>query len=50
VTASQNAPSRALAQRLGFRPAPPGRPVPGGREGDVLLVRPGAPRTRPEPG
>lgn len=41
VTASQNAPSRALAQRLGFRPAPPGRPVPGGREGDVLLVRPG---------
>ena len=41
VTAPQNAPSRALAQRLGFRPAPPGRPVPGGREGDVLLVRPG---------
>jgi len=40
VTASGNSPSRALAARLGFRPAAPDRPVPGGREGDVLLVRP----------
>lgn len=41
VTAAGNRPSRALAARLGFRPAPPERQVPGGRDGDVLLVRPG---------
>lgn len=40
VTAARNRPSRALAARLGFVPAPPDRPVPGGRAGDVLLVRP----------
>ena len=40
VTAARNHPSRSLAARLGFRPASPQRPVPGGREGDVLLVRP----------
>lgn len=38
VTAAGNRPSRALAARLGFIPAPPERPVPGGRSGDVLLV------------
>ncbi|GAA4520973.1 GNAT family N-acetyltransferase [Brachybacterium paraconglomeratum] len=40
VTAASNLPSRSLAARLGFHPAPAQRPVPGGREGDVLLVRP----------
>ena len=40
VTASRNLASRTLAARLGFRPAAAGRPVPGGRVGDVLLVRP----------
>lgn len=40
VTAARNLPSRSLAARLGFLPAPPQRPVPGGRDGDVLLVRP----------
>lgn len=40
VTASRNLASRALAARLGFRPAAAARPVPGGRAGDVLLVRP----------
>lgn len=40
VTAAGNTPSLALAARLGFRPAPADRPVPGGREGDVLLVLP----------
>ncbi|PMC74479.1 GNAT family N-acetyltransferase [Brachybacterium sp. UMB0905] len=39
VTAGGNAPSRALALRLGFRPAPADAPVPGGRSGDVLLIR-----------
>lgn len=39
ITAAGNAPSLALAARLGFRRAPE-RPVPGGRDGDVLLVRP----------
>ncbi|WP_394214826.1 GNAT family N-acetyltransferase [Brachybacterium vulturis] len=38
VTAAANRPSLALACRLGFVPAPPERPVPGGRAGDVLLV------------
>lgn len=48
VTAAGNAASRALAARLGFVPAPSARPVPGGREGDVLLVRPGGrPPARP---
>src|SRR5690606_39219754 len=36
VTAAGNTASLALAARLGFRPAPSVRPVPGGREGDVL--------------
>ena len=40
VTAAGNQPSRALAARLGFTPAPPEQPVPGGRPGDVLLVLP----------
>ena len=40
ITAGGNAPSLALADRLGFRPAPPDRSVPGGRDGDVLLVLP----------
>jgi len=39
VTAAGNHRSRTLAARLGFAPAPPERPVPGGREGDVLLIR-----------
>lgn len=39
VTAAGNAPSRTLALRLGFRPAPADAPVPGGRSGDVLLIR-----------
>ena len=43
ITAAGNRRSRALAARLGFVPAPAGRPVPGGRDGDLLLVRP-APR------
>ncbi|GAB4097540.1 GNAT family N-acetyltransferase [Brachybacterium horti] len=38
VTAARNAPSLALARRLGFHPGPPEREVPGGRAGDVLLV------------
>lgn len=43
ITAGTNRPSLALAARLGFRPAPPERPVPGGRQGDVLLLlRPSA--------
>ncbi|ATG50366.1 hypothetical protein CFK38_01630 [Brachybacterium vulturis] len=42
VTAADNRPSRALASRLGFVPAPPERPVPGGRAGDVLLVLAGS--------
>ena len=42
VTDRGNVPSRALAARLGFVPAPAGRPVPSGRPGDVLLVLPGA--------
>jgi RimJ/RimL family protein N-acetyltransferase len=42
ITAGTNFPSLALADRLGFRPAPPQRPVPGGRPGDVLLVLPAA--------
>jgi RimJ/RimL family protein N-acetyltransferase len=46
VTAAGNTPSRALAARLGFAPAPRGRAVPGGRVGDVLLVRPGRPAAR----
>lgn len=41
VTAARNAPSRALAARLGFTPAPTKRRVPGGRAGDVLLTLPG---------
>lgn len=45
VTSGDNRASIALADRLGFRPAPPQRPVPGGRPGDVLLVRPGSPGT-----
>ncbi|MGO2822062.1 MAG: GNAT family N-acetyltransferase [Brachybacterium tyrofermentans] len=40
VTAAANRPSRALAARLGFTPAPPERAVPGGRHGDILLIRP----------
>ncbi|WP_172805762.1 GNAT family N-acetyltransferase [Brachybacterium sp. P6-10-X1] len=40
VTAAENLPSRALAARLGFSPAPPDRPVPGDRPRDVLLIRP----------
>ncbi|MGO2774835.1 MAG: GNAT family N-acetyltransferase [Brachybacterium tyrofermentans] len=40
VTAEANRPSRSLAARLGFAPAPPGRAAPGGREGDILLIRP----------
>ncbi|AXK46808.1 GNAT family N-acetyltransferase [Brachybacterium saurashtrense] len=60
VTAGGNAPSRTLAARLGFEPAPSQRPVPGGRDGGVLLVLPaharpahragqsvGRPRTEP---
>ncbi|MDN5820269.1 MAG: GNAT family N-acetyltransferase [Brachybacterium sp.] len=42
VTAAANRASRALASRLGFVPAPPERPVPGGRAGDVLLVLAGS--------
>ena len=38
ITARGNTASLALASRLGFRPAPPGRPVPGGRADDVLLL------------
>lgn len=40
VTAAGNRPSRALAARLGFAPAAAERAVPGGRAGDVLLLRP----------
>ena len=40
ITAGTNRPSLALAARLGFRPASPERPVPGGRQGDVLLLLP----------
>ncbi|GAA1485935.1 GNAT family N-acetyltransferase [Brachybacterium fresconis] len=40
VTAAANRPSRALAARLGFSPAPSGRPVPGDRSDDILLIRP----------
>ncbi|MGP9537351.1 GNAT family N-acetyltransferase [Brachybacterium sp. AOP43-C2-M15] len=43
VTAAGNHPSRALAARLGFVPAPPDRAVPGERDGDVLLARPASP-------
>ena len=42
VTAADNRPSRTLAARLGFVPAPADRPVPGGRAGDVLLVHHGS--------
>lgn len=42
VTAAGNRPSRALAARLGFVPAPADRPVPGGRDGDILLVHHGS--------
>ena len=42
VTAAGNRPSRTLAARLGFVPAPADRPVPGGRAGDVLLVHHGS--------
>ncbi|MCT1910629.1 GNAT family N-acetyltransferase [Brachybacterium paraconglomeratum] len=38
ITDRGNTASLALAARLGFRPAPPGRPVPGGRADDVLLL------------
>ncbi|MEO2095961.1 MAG: GNAT family protein [Brachybacterium sp.] len=38
ITDPGNTASLALAARLGFRPAPPGRPVPGGRADDVLLL------------
>lgn len=45
VTAAGNRPSCALAARLGFAPASADRVVPGGRSGDILLIRPphGAP-------
>ena len=46
ITARGNAPSLALAARLGFVPAPPERPVPGGRDGDVLLLLPPSDRGR----
>ena len=46
ITARGNAPSLALAARLGFVPAPPDRPVPGGRGGDVLLLLPPSARGR----
>ncbi|WP_434176516.1 GNAT family N-acetyltransferase [Brachybacterium conglomeratum] len=46
ITARGNAPSLALAARLGFVPAPPERPVPGGRDGDVLLLLPPSARGR----
>lgn len=49
VTAAGNGPSRTLAARLGFVPAPSDRPVPGGRPGDILLVHHGSrsgPRAR----
>jgi RimJ/RimL family protein N-acetyltransferase len=50
ITAGANEPSLALAARLGFRPAPPDRPVPGGRHGDVLLLLPpSAPARLPLP-
>lgn len=39
VTAAGNAPSLTLAERLGFVPVPSDHEVPGGRPGDVLLVR-----------
>lgn len=39
VTADANRPSCALAARLGFGPAPPDRAIPGGRHGDILLIR-----------
>ena len=38
ITDRGNTASLALAARLGFRPAPPDRPVPGGRADDVLLL------------
>lgn len=40
VTARGNDASRALADRLGFRPAVATRGVPGGRDGDLLIVLP----------
>lgn len=46
ITARGNAPSLALAARLGFVPAPPECPVPGGRDGDVLLLLPPSGRGR----
>ena len=49
VTAAGNGPSRTLAARLGFAPAPSDRPAPGGRPGDILLVHHGSrsgPRAR----
>ena len=42
VTAAGNRPSRTLAARLGFVPAPADRAVPGGWAGDILLVRHGS--------
>lgn len=39
VTNEANAPSLALARRLGFREPDEASPVPGGRGGDVLLER-----------
>src|SRR5699024_12578614 len=42
VTAAGSRPSRSLAARLGFVPAPADRPAPGGRAGDVLLVHHGS--------
>ena len=44
VTHVRNAPSLALARRLGFLPAPPERPVPSDRRDDVLLLLPPARR------
>lgn len=38
ITDRGNTTSLALASRLGFVPAPPDRPVPGGRADDVLLL------------
>jgi ribosomal-protein-alanine N-acetyltransferase len=49
ITAATNEPSLALAARLGFRHAPPERPVPGGRQGDVLLLLPPSVPSPPPP-
>lgn len=50
VTDAANHRSLALAQRLGFDPAPPGRAVPAARPGDVLLVRAPDAAAAPQPG